>query len=93
MYSKGEESDEKLHAAFHSNTTKGLRYQGSQQERVVLVDGTRGRVVLLSGSEAARCKKVGQGGRAAPSSRGHGAPSAVVGAGGLSGCMSSLGIP
>eukprot|EP00887_Chlorella_sp_A99_P006701 scaffold3.g6701.t1 len=59
VYSKGEESDERLHASFHASATKGPRYGGgSPQERVVLTDGGRGRVVMLGGGEAARCKKV-----------------------------------
>lgn len=58
VYSKGEERDEKTHAAYHANATKGLRYQPLPNERVVLVDGSGGRVVVVVSGDT-RPKKVG----------------------------------
>lgn len=59
LYCRGEESDERLHAAFHATATKGLKYgSGGTGDRVVLTDGAAGCVVKLSGSEAVRNKKV-----------------------------------
>jgi hypothetical protein len=57
VYAKGEESDEKTHAAYHTSATKGLRYQPWPNERTLLVDGSSGRVVLVPCGDA-RPKKV-----------------------------------
>lgn len=56
-------ADERLHAAFHASASKGPRYQGWQGERVVQLDGSRGRVLLFSSADMqGRGRKVCWGG-------------------------------
>ncbi|KAK9844081.1 hypothetical protein WJX81_004119 [Elliptochloris bilobata] len=59
MYCQGQESDEKLHAAFHSSHLQGIRFQGWQAERVVQRNALSGRVLLvLPRDPAAHQRKV-----------------------------------
>ena len=57
VYTPGDQGDERLHASFHSNATRGLRYTVAPTDRAVAVDGTRGTVVLVDAG--AKGKRVG----------------------------------
>ncbi|KAK9809903.1 hypothetical protein WJX72_001367 [[Myrmecia] bisecta] len=59
VYAQGEERDEKVHAAFHSSVLQGIRFQGWQNERVIKLDGSKGRILLVHPTDsAAHLKKV-----------------------------------
>ena len=51
-------ADERLHAAFHASATQGPRYQGWAGERVVQLDGSKGRVLLFGSADQGRPRKV-----------------------------------
>ncbi|GAB4818787.1 hypothetical protein N2152v2_005833 [Parachlorella kessleri] len=54
LYAKGEESDEKTHAAYHTSVFKGVRYQALPGERQLLADATGRLVVVPSSSSRSR---------------------------------------
>lgn len=55
-------ADERLHDAFHASVTQGPRYAGWAGERLVAVDGSKGRVLLFAGVGAgARGRKASWG--------------------------------
>ncbi|KAI7844966.1 hypothetical protein COHA_001613 [Chlorella ohadii] len=57
LYARGTDADERLHAAFHASATQGPRYQGWAGERVVQLDGSKGRVLLFGSADQGRPRK------------------------------------
>jgi hypothetical protein len=51
-------ADERLHASFHASAAQGPRYQGWQGERVAVVDGSKGRLLLFNSADQKRGRKV-----------------------------------
>ena len=72
VYTKGLESEDKLHAAFHASATQGPRYHSCAGERLLAADGARGQVVALSGGQGGghKVSAAGQARRPAAGGRG-----------------------
>lgn len=47
VFTPGNADDERLHAAFHGKHARALRYHHAKADKTLMVDGSRGKVILL----------------------------------------------